>query len=362
VLEVIQYPEYFLALGKNPLIVATDARNDPRTREFRESYLEPLGITSLMDVPIRLRGETSGIICHEHVGPARNWLPEEQSFAASLAELASLAMEAFERNRAEMALRVSEEKLRQRNEMIERDLKNAQIIQKALLPSHIPKTSYLKIDYRIFYMDAVGGDYFSFTDLREGGLGIFIGDVSGHGVSAALFLSLLKSTADRICRKMGRTPSEFIRKLNVDLIDSMQQYFVTAIYGIFNDSRGDGIVTFTFAKGGHPEPILYRAATGEASLVKSSGTILSKFANAQYQETTIDLRKGDRLFLYTDGIPETRNAAGQIIGFNELPGILKGVMKPGLGETLDAVLAEVNRFRGDTTIDDDIVLIGFEAQ
>ena len=95
------YPNYFVALAENRTIAAHDARSDPRTDEFTESYLEPLGITSMLDVPIRAGGHIVGIVCIEHTGPARRWTPDEESFAGSVADLVSLAREAFERQRAE---------------------------------------------------------------------------------------------------------------------------------------------------------------------------------------------------------------------------------------------------------------------
>lgn len=100
-LSALHYPHYFEALKKSRLISATDAREDPRTREFRDGYLDTLGIVSMMDVPIRLRGQLAGVVCHEHVGQIRRWTAEESDFAASIADLVSLALEAAERQRIE---------------------------------------------------------------------------------------------------------------------------------------------------------------------------------------------------------------------------------------------------------------------
>ncbi len=111
-LAVKDYPAYFQALAEDWTIAAHDAHNDPRTREFSESYLSALGITSMLDAPIRLGGKTVGVICLERVGPARHWTLEDQNFAGSLADLASLAIEAQRRKRAEIALQLAEEKYR----------------------------------------------------------------------------------------------------------------------------------------------------------------------------------------------------------------------------------------------------------
>ncbi|MGH7450206.1 MAG: PAS domain S-box protein [bacterium] len=110
-LHARQYPRYFHALEENRTIAANDARCDPRTNEFTEGYLRPFAITSMMDVPVWLHGKVVGIVCHEHTGPMREWKPEEQEFAASIADLVSLALEASERRRAEQALRAAQEHL-----------------------------------------------------------------------------------------------------------------------------------------------------------------------------------------------------------------------------------------------------------
>src|SRR6185503_5152320 len=103
------YPAYFEALREEHTIAAHDARTDARTREFTASYLAPLGITSMLDAPIRAGGAIAGVICHEHVGPVRRWEVDEQNFAASVADLLSLALETGERKKAEAELRRSEE-------------------------------------------------------------------------------------------------------------------------------------------------------------------------------------------------------------------------------------------------------------
>lgn len=112
-LAAADYPEYFRALAKERAIVANDARTDPRTREFADGYLDVHGITSMLDAPLRSTADVVGIICHEHVGPARIWTPEEVRLAGSLADLASLALATAEREQAEGALKRSEELTRE---------------------------------------------------------------------------------------------------------------------------------------------------------------------------------------------------------------------------------------------------------
>jgi two-component system cell cycle sensor histidine kinase/response regulator CckA len=105
-LLAVDYPTYFRALAGTPVLAVDDARADPRTREFNDSYLIPLGITSLMDAPIHVGGVIEGVLCREHVGPPRHWTTEETTFAVGVANLVSLALARFERARAEAAMRL----------------------------------------------------------------------------------------------------------------------------------------------------------------------------------------------------------------------------------------------------------------
>nr|WP_228052226.1 response regulator [Nodosilinea sp. LEGE 07298] len=97
------YPVYFQALVENRLIVAPDAHRDPRTKEFSASYLAPLGISSMLEVAIRLDDEVVGVLCCEQVGPQRQWLLEEESFAIAIGNHISLAVEASELRQIEAA-------------------------------------------------------------------------------------------------------------------------------------------------------------------------------------------------------------------------------------------------------------------
>ena len=98
-------PAYFRALESERSIAANDAQHDPRTAGFTDSYLRPLGISSMIEAPVRHLGQVSGVVCHEQVGPQRYWLVEEENFAVSIAELVSSAMDAGERRKVQESLR-----------------------------------------------------------------------------------------------------------------------------------------------------------------------------------------------------------------------------------------------------------------
>ena len=104
VLSAINYPNYFKALAEGRFVAADDARNDPRTNEYTDDYLIPNDIYSMLDAPIRIGGRLIGVVCLEHTGNVRHWTPEEQSFAGSLSDMISIALEARERIKAQQEL------------------------------------------------------------------------------------------------------------------------------------------------------------------------------------------------------------------------------------------------------------------
>ncbi|MFO0694064.1 MAG: ATP-binding protein [Polyangiales bacterium] len=112
VIERSSYPAYFAALEHSRAVAATDAKLDPRTSEFAEDYLAPLGIGAMLDAPIVVGGSSIGVVCHEHVGGPRSFSEEEIAFAGSLADFAALALETEQRRLVEERLRAREEELR----------------------------------------------------------------------------------------------------------------------------------------------------------------------------------------------------------------------------------------------------------
>ncbi|MBS0170502.1 MAG: PAS domain S-box protein [Nitrospira sp.] len=106
------FPKYFHEVLSERVIDAADAQHDGRTSEFTQTYLTPLGISAMLDIPIRFKGQLVGVLCHEHVGALRPWMLEEQQFGHAVASLVSLALEAVERLHAEGELRKSEGRTR----------------------------------------------------------------------------------------------------------------------------------------------------------------------------------------------------------------------------------------------------------
>ncbi|MFO0547710.1 MAG: protein kinase [Polyangiaceae bacterium] len=122
-LHARDFPRYFTALVTGTLIPAHDAITDPRTSEFAEPYLKPLGIGAMLDIPVFMRGELVGVVCHEHVGGARGWTMDEQQFALAIGQMFSLALAAESRQEAVNSLRQRDTLLQEANATLERALR-----------------------------------------------------------------------------------------------------------------------------------------------------------------------------------------------------------------------------------------------
>ncbi len=318
--------------------------------EDNKCPLFDLGFTKLDNYETTLKNR-SGESIHIIKSVERIATPNDEIILANFHDITRV-------KQIEEMLRENEETLRKRNQVIEDDLKTAQLIQKALITGSIEKGSTVAYDYRYLPLEAVGGDFFSVLPVSENSTAVFIGDVSSHGVSAALFLSLIKATVERLHQGL-LSPQDFIFRLNNELIDYMPMSFLTGIYGIFT-SEPDGTVDFTFSSGGHPSPVVYRADTGEAEFAVCRGTLIGEFRNKEYRETSISLNRGDRVYLYTDGIPEAINLKKEIWGFERLPEVVCRNCSQDIENTLDSIIKELEDFRGDMAQDDDIIIVAFE--
>jgi signal transduction histidine kinase len=110
-LEAARYPHYFDALSDGLFVAADEAQTDPNTSEFTEGYLKPLGITSMLDAPMRRADDVIGVVCHEHIGEPRHWMPDERDFAAAVAHFVDHALEAQRRRDAEASAREAQGRL-----------------------------------------------------------------------------------------------------------------------------------------------------------------------------------------------------------------------------------------------------------
>lgn len=245
------------------------------------------------------------------------------------------------------------------------DLTAARLVQQEIIPQRSPSSELVEIAFRYLPMEEVGGDYFTFVDFREhDSLGVFIGDVSGHGVPAALYTMTVKAVTDRLFRKYNLNPSRFMEVLNNEMHIAMSKHFLTGIYGFFSYGDDPNSVNFSFSKGGHPYPVFYNSKTGRAEYLNSQGRAMGFFEDEKFPHRNIVLNRGDRIYLYTDGLIEVTDTEQKIFGFEKFLDLVNGANSKfrSIDDTLDYIVRTVNAFNPNYDQEDDMVIIGIEIR
>jgi len=232
----------------------------------------------------------------------------------------------------------------------DREREEAKMIQRALLPTALPQIRGIDVATAWLPADGVGGDCY---DMLASGplLGIAIADVAGKGLPAALLMSNLQA-AVRAFAQNAAEPAALCGNVNRLLCRHMVSgRFVTFCFAWFDADRH----TITYANAGHNPPLLVHA-DGSVEKLGEGGTVLGVFAEAVYQQSSVKLNAGDRLLLYTDGITEAHNPAGEEFGEDRLARVASGSDATSAEALKDRILKELQDFTGGT-FDDDATLI-----
>jgi sigma-B regulation protein RsbU (phosphoserine phosphatase) len=268
--------------------------------------------------------------------------------------------------KTQQSLRSSETRLRALTAdriLMECDLIHARSILDSLLPEKLPAHPRLKIKLHYKPMQSIGGDFVALPALPAGTLGVFLGDLMGHGVAAALHLALLKFLSDRLLVTFGTDPKAYLEHLNRQVRKQMRQTFICGMYGLFQFREGRESGVLEVAGAGHHGPLVHRADTGALELVRLGGNaalgILDSYETATVR---ITLRPRDRVYLFTDGLYEAFNGKREILGMERLIGIFRATRDRSLDGAFAHVLKEVDAFRAGTPVNDDVVLAGFEVR
>ncbi len=265
------------------------------------------------------------------------------------------------RKKVDSSLKETRDVLAKRTRLMEKDLKIAKTALEGIITQEVPVVKSVKTDYRYYPMETLGGDFFCFYPFGDDALGVFICDISGHGVASSLFLTLLKSITDRLSMKFGDSPADFVTQLNLELVGHMSSFYITGIYGLFARAGTSKEMLFSYSNGAHPGPILVKKS-GQIKLHSAKSTLIGISNDISFKTTTIKMEKEDRLFLYTDGIPETSNPGREMIGFEDgLLELFKHSHRHNLGDNLDYIINQVSSYRDGANIADDMLLMGFEA-
>jgi len=250
---------------------------------------------------------------------------------------------------------VLKNELKQAYEIVDRELKVVADIQRSLLPQVLPTIP--KLELAAYYRTSrwAGGDYYDFFPLPDGRWGILIADVSGHGTPAAVMMAITHSLAHSLPGPAD-PPAALLGYVNRQLSQHYtvaNEVFVTAFYGIYDPVQR----TLTFSSAGHNPPRLKRCGDGSVhTLEEVGGPPLGLFNELDYDQTTLELRPGDILAFYTDGITEAMDAGGSQFGVNRLDDVLR---RCGLDAQaiIARVIEAVDRFTDDRLPDDDRTLL-----
>jgi len=237
----------------------------------------------------------------------------------------------------------------QRLVAVDSELATARKIQMAALPRANPNLAGLEVASVYMPASDVAGDFYDFLELENGCLGVFIADVSGHGVPAALVASMLKiALATQI--ENATSPARILSNLNALFCGRLERQFVTASYVHIDPAAG----TLVVASAGHPPPVLRHGESAQELI--AGGVVLGRFRNAQYDEITHPFAPDDTLVLYTDGVTETMNRNAEMWGDERLRSAI--ATNCGSAERLaSAILGEVASWRGVSGAPDDDVTL-----
>ena len=274
---------------------------------------------------------------------------------------------------SEKILKALNKELTWRQERIEEDLAAAADIQRSLLPQKIDTINHLAVAWKFQPCDKIGGDIFNMAQLDDDHWGIYMLDVSGHGVPAAMvavsvFQNLHPQTG-RILMKSNdgqkhrtfRSPAQVLEKLDLEYTFDRFNNFFTINYVVLNAATG----TFSCSSAGHPPPVIIRQ-NGSLDIMTSGsppiGTRDLRLSDefVEFPEEEMRINPGDKLLLYTDGVFEYQNKQGEFYGNGRFHRKLKELKERSVADLVDLQFQALMEFGNRAKPKDDISLLGIE--
>jgi sigma-B regulation protein RsbU (phosphoserine phosphatase) len=282
-----------------------------------------------------------------------------------------------ERKRAEEQIRRatgelsrSREELRTKNSLMEESLRTAREIQLTMLPQQYPtfphrvaaEESAFQFVHRYEPAESVSGDFFSISAISDTEVGVFICDVTGHGVRAALVTAMIRALAEEL-KPLARDPGNFLRKLNFDLCSILKNtgspMLTTGFYAVADCETSK----MRYANAGHPKPLLVRRSLGQVEPLANIGRsqpALGLFDDPPYQTSEITLNRGDFLMLFTDGLYEVQGQNEELYSQERLMLDVKSFLNHPPGILFDELLNVIRAFAVNGEFDDDVCLVGMD--
>jgi hypothetical protein len=238
---------------------------------------------------------------------------------------------------------------------IARELETARQIQSFILPQKKVDIKGIHLSAHYVPMASVAGDFYDFARVDEKRLGILVADVSGHGVPASLISSMVK-IAFVSQLPHADDPARVLAGINQVLCGKLESDFVTAGY-LFLDTEAKSV---TYAGAGHPPLFLWRGSEQKIYEYREKGIILGQFEDARYQNIDLELNSRDRFLLYTDGIIEATDAAGEFFGWDRFKKFIISCASLPVGQFADDLIQQVTGWSGKNAqdaLDDDLTLV-----
>lgn len=282
------------------------------------------------------------------------------------------------RRQAEAALRTLNAQLEQRvaertrelaakNALMEDDLNVAREFQMALFPEHFPtlprgasqSASAVKFSSILHPTSSVSGDYCSVHQVSDTAVGIFMCDVMGHGVRAALVTAMMYTLEEQLKHLIG-DPGALLTQMNRSMRRILGHLdttlFTTACYVVVDIATG----RLSVANAGHPCPLILREATGEVEAIENRNPALGLFDDVEYFTHHLSVAAGDLVFVLTDGLYNATNTRSEAFGINRLRDAIRRRAGLPLSKLTQDVFTEIGNFAAGNAFSDDVCLIGLE--
>jgi len=332
------------AVGKREGILLIDVTTDDRYQ--KAASVQDMGLTSAMCVPMVFNNDVYGVILVD-TDLGRPFGKPDMAFLLNIAQQVGASL-AYTQLHSKLHSKLLEQ------ELLERDLMLARRLQQQFLPQRPPRVSEFNFAVECSPALAVGGDFYDFLELAEGRIGIAVADVSGKGVSAALYAAKLSS--EMRYHSAGQSePAEILSRLNRALTrDAREGIFVTLVLLVLTPGSGE----LTVSSAGHPLPVVRRRGEAPQMLGQSGDPPLGLDAGARFHSVRHVLEPSAVVALYTDGITEAESASRELFGDKRFFAAMRDADGTPNG-VLNAVLAAVSSHIGGAAQSDDITLLCF---
>ncbi len=275
-------------------------------------------------------------------------------------------------HRLKQSLAARNQQLQAANERMRTDLEAAAKVQQSLLPEVAPATQSAEFAWTYRPSEELAGDALNMFKIDDRHIGLYVVDVSGHGVASALLavsvtrnlspqpgrVSLITEPSDEPGGYAIVSPSEVASRLNAMYpMDFKARLYFCLVYGVFDTETRQ----LRFVSAGTPGPIRYRPGEG-AKVFDVPATPIGLFQESEYEDTTLELKPGDRIYLHSDGINEARNAAGEDLGRPRMCATLETAAAGSLELSIDALISQAIAWRGSKNLADDVALVAMEIR